>query len=425
MINHSRLVYLKDAALKGIGALAECSGFFELKIFGGQGSMFDLRNAFKHLLISLLPNLGSKQECDPANPRIIVLVNLENLGDFALFTSVIREVKLNFPSSSLIVVAQRENRELANFCPYVEKWIWIRGHKKPKQGMGHGIQTGYSEKLIKTYLALLFFGRRKIDLLLGPDWLLVNNTEQFTSNILFQKANPKADELTLIARSNRQSFKDESHQVTRTLTILKMFGLRIKSDEIENWITKEDRIALKHCEEKAFPKILVSLGAGQARRNWPSDRVVQLIKLLQNSFPGLIVTVIGPKSMKSSEIDRALLELRYVRNLVGKTDLSSVVSLMQDADLLISNDSGLVHIGASLKLPTVVVSAHPLNGDPWHLHSPKRYHPWKTNHRVVQPQILIEDCVNSCENEAPHCIATIAPEEVLEACRSLLTGKTS
>jgi ADP-heptose:LPS heptosyltransferase len=376
-------------------------------------------------MTSLLPNLGSKRESDSTVPRMIALVNWENMGDFALFTSVIREVKLNFPRSSLIVVAQRENRELANFCPYVEKWIWIRGHKKPKQGMGHGIQTGYSEKLIKTYFALLFFGRRKIDLLLGPDWLLVSDTEQFTSNILFQKANRRANELTEIALNNRKSFKDKSHQVTRTLTILQMFGLRIKSDEIENWITKEDSIALEKCERKAYPKILVSLGAGQARRNWPFDRVVQLLKLLQNSFPGLIVTVIGPKSVKSAEIDRALQEFMYVENLVGKTDLSSVVSLMQDADLLISNDSGLVHIGASLKLPIVVVSAHPLNGDPWHLHSPKRYHPWKTKYRVVQPEVLIEGCVNSCQNESPHCIATIAPEEVLEACRSLLTRKRS
>lgn len=387
--------------------------------------MQNMRSLFKKFAIGALPYIGAKYNTESNAPRKIALVNWENLGDFALFTSVIREVKLNFPSSSLIVVAQRENRELANFCPYVEKWIWIKGHKKPKQGMGHGIQTGYSEKLIKTYLALLFFGRRKIDLLLGPDWLLVNDTEQFTSNILFQKANRRSGALTEIALQSRELFKDESHQVTRMLTILQMFGLKIKGDEIENWITKEDSIALKKCKEKAFPKILVSLGAGQARRNWPIDRVVRLIKLLQNSFPGLIITVIGPKSMKSSEIDRVLLELMYVRNLVGKTDLSSVVSLMQDADLLISNDSGLVHVGASLKLPIVVVSAHPLNGDPWHLHSPKRYHPWKTNHRVVQPQVLIEDCVNSCQNEAPHCIATIAPEEVLEACRSLLTRKTS
>jgi hypothetical protein len=43
----------------------------------------------------------------------------------------------------------------------------------------------------------------------------------------------------------------------------------------------------------------------------------------------------------------------------------------------------------------------------------------------VQPEVLIEGCVNSCQNESPHCIATIAPEEVLEACRSLLTRKRS
>lgn len=387
--------------------------------------MQNMRSLFKKVAIRALPYIGAKYKSESNAPRKIALVNWENMGDFALFSSVIREVKLNYPTSSLIVVAQRENRELANFCPYVEKWIWIRGHKKPKQGMGHGIQTGYSEKLIKTYIALLFFGRRRIDLLLGPDWLLVNATEQFTSNLLFQKANPRAAELTEIALRNREFFKDESHQVTRTLTILKMFGLRIKSDEIENWITKEGSNVLVDFEDSVFPRILVSLGAGQARRNWPINLVVQLIKQMHIFFPSLIVTVVGPKSMKSSEIDRALQDLIYVRNLIGKTDLPSVVSLMKDADLLISNDSGLVHIGASLKLPIVVVSAHPLNGDPWHLHSPKRYHPWKTEHRVVQPQALIEDCVNSCQKESPHCIATITPEDVLEACRTLLTGKSN
>ena len=204
-----------------------------------------------------------------------------------------------------------------------------------------------------------------------------------------------------------------------------MFGLRIESDEIENWITNAGSTVLEDFEEKAFPRILISLGAGQARRNWPIELVVQLIKQLYIFFPSLIVTVVGPKSMKSIEIDRALQDLINVRNLVGETDLSSVVLLMKDADLLISNDSGLVHIGASLKLPIVVVSAHPHNGDPWHLHSPKRYHPWKTEHRVVQPQVLIDDCVNSCQKESPHCIATITPEEVLEACRALLTRKSS
>lgn len=382
-----------------------------------------LRKVAKSFVIRLLPNLGSKQRSNSAAPRIVALVNWENMGDFALFTSVIRETRRNFPNAMFIVVAQRENEELAKHCPYVEKWIWIKGHKKPKLGMGHGVETGYLEKFIKTYLALFFFGHRKIDLLLGPDWLLVRTVGQLTNNILFLKGNRRAAELKEIAIKNIALFKDESHQVTRTLSILEMVGLKIKSDEIENWITQENNVEIDTHNQDASPRILVSLGAGQARRNWPLENVVQLIKLLEINFPNLNVTVIGPKSMKSEETDCSFRDLMYVRNLVGKTDLSSVVSQMQNSDLLISNDSGLAHIGATLKLPCVVVSAHPLNGDPWHLHSPKRYHPWKTEYRVVQPQILVGGCLNSCEKDSPHCIATIAPTEVLEACRTLITRK--
>jgi heptosyltransferase-3 len=383
-----------------------------------------LRKTLKILAVRLIPFIGAKQKSESAIPRIVALVNWENLGDFALFTSVIRETKRNFPTAKLIIVAQRENKELASHCPYVEKWIWIRGHKKPKQGMGHGVETSYSEKLIKTYFGLLVFGHRKIDLLLGPDWLLVDSVEQFTSNILFQKGNRRARELTAIARDNAFLFKNESHQVTRTLSILEMFGLSVNSDEIENWITSQDPVAQNDLVENKFPSFLISLGAGQLRRNWPLKSVVQLIELLEMSFPNLVVTVIGPKSMYSSEIDRVFQDSTHVRNLVGKTNLSSVVSLMQNSHLLISNDSGLVHIAASLKLRCVVVSAHPVNGDAWHLHSPKRYHPWKTEYRVVQPQVGIGGCVNSCKEDSPHCIATIEPSVVMEACRGLLTKKS-
>ena len=371
----------------------------------------------------LSPSLMNRNYKDYQTPQLVVLICWENLGDLVLFSAVIREFKLNFPDSRLLVVAQRENKELMLGCPYVSKWIWIKGHNKPKAGMGHGKQTKYWYKLVITYLLLLIHGKKRIDYLLGPDWLLVNNTDQFTKNILFQKSNRDLTKLSSNTNMRANLFNDKSHQVTRMLSILSMFGLKVSSDEIENWIQPKNP-SLRQGFTQKLPKdsnqILISLGAGQFRRNWPIEKISSLVDSFQISHPTHTVILLGPKSMMSKEIDNTFSNLRNVINLVGKTSLQEVVFLMKNSKLLVSNDSGLVHIGASMKLPCVVISSHPLNGDLWHLHAPNRYHPWKTKYLVLQPSKLLGDCTGSCIADRPHCISSIPVTDVHKACLQLL-----
>ncbi len=387
--------------------------------------IFAQNRVLKGIVFRFIPNLGSRHLAQLNFPRNVALINWENMGDFVLFTSVIRETKLNYPSARLIVVAQRENKELAKKCPYVDKWIWVKGHRKAKLGMGHGVQTSYWKKLVTTYWLLLLHGRKRIDLLIGPDWLLVKNSSQFFSNMLFEKGNPTLEHLKSKVQKNEGIFLDKSHQVSRMLSILKMFDLHITSDEIENWIAPvvaNKSLSAEHLQKARPKRILISLGAGQARRNWPIENVKKLISNLEIEFPSFRIDVLGPKSLLTPETNQAFSNNGNLRNLIGKTDLPAVVSLMKSSDLLISNDSGLVHIAASVKLTCVVVSAHPLDGDPWHLHSPNRYHPWKTEFLVIQPQKLLNGCVGSCEADEPHCIKTVTPSQVLKACEDLLAN---
>lgn len=381
----------------------------------------------QRILPRLIPTLSSRRNASKDFPRIVALINWENMGDFVLFTSVIREIRMNFPNSKLIVIAQKENKELAANCPYVDQWIWIKGHRKPKLGMAHGTQTTYWMKFISTYLSLLVHGQKRIDLLLGPDWLLVESTSQFYRNLLFKKGNPRFAHLVATADRNCDKFLDESHQVTRMLSVLKMFDLRVTSDDIENWIapvhSEYPNPRLKNGVVRPL-RILISLGAGQRRRNWPSESFQQLILGLVARYPDCLIDVLGPSSLLTFENEQIFPDSRNVRNLIGKMDLSEIVNLMSYSDLIVSNDSGLAHIAASVKLRCVVISAHPLNGDPWHLHSPKRYHPWKTKFRVIQPLTTLDDCVGSCCSQESHCIKSITPSQVQEACEDLLAGDT-
>lgn len=382
------------------------------------------RTRLKSLFLVILPNLSMNPIRRDHLPRIVVLVNWENLGDFVLFSAAIRETRENFPHSKLLVVAQRENSALTKYCPYVDQWIWIKGHRPPKIGEAYGRDTSYSYKMIRTYLSLLIHGGGKVDYLIGPDWLLVDNSRQFVENILYRKVNSKRNSFDRAALMNRAKFKEQSHQTIRMLSVLEMFGLTVKSQKIETWAIPQDREPVK-LQNKNLPNrsltVLISLGAGQMRRNWPIENILTLIQLFTRDYPNVSLKILGPTSLDTNKLSRIFPNSESLTNLVGKTDLREIVELIQEADLLVSNDSGLVHIAASLKLPCVVVSAHPLNGDPWHLHSPNRYYPWETRYIELQPKALLTPCIGSCQAELPHCITTVLPTEVFQACKSLLT----
>ena len=277
--------------------------------------------------------------------------------------------------------------------------------------------------MLWTYILLLRHGRGQIDLLLGPDWLLVNNPLQFSENLLFKKVNTSRNGLIEAASNRSDKYNDHCHQVERMLSILDMYDLKVTSREIENWTLPIERIS-RSVEERPNRRVrnrfLISLGAGQLRRNWPLENVAKLVGLLVKEFPDVNLTILGPSSFNAEEIDLLFSGVKNISNLVGKTTLKKVSELMLDSDLIISNDSGLVHIAASLKLPCAVISAHPINGDPWNLHSPNRYHPWHTRFVELQPVSMLSPCTSTCRANSPHCIMAVTPNEVFQACRSLL-----
>jgi ADP-heptose:LPS heptosyltransferase len=381
----------------------------------------NVRIFLKRVLFSITPKLGrqTKNSC----PENLVLVHLENLGDFLIFSAVIRETRRNFPFSNLIVVAQKENSAVVKNCHLVDEWIWIKGHKKPKLGESTGQEVTYGKKLISVYLCLFLKYRKKIDLLIGPDWLLVKNVNQFTNNLIFRKANVVGGYLDKFMTVRTELFMDQSHQVLRSLSVLQMLGLTISSDRIENWVFKTselDTIRKSGNINKACLDIVISLGAGHPQRNFPLLKLAQVIDNLNSRVSKLRFTILGPKSLNIEDVNSTLMGARKTRNLVGKTDLKQASELILSSDLVIANDSGFAHLAASFRIPILVTSAHALDAEIWHLHSPKRYHPWTDKYIVLQPPKLLDSCNGSCDSNVPHCIDTITVEDVVESVVSLL-----
>jgi heptosyltransferase-2 len=91
---------------------------------------------------------------------------------------------------------------------------------------------------------------------------------------------------------------------------------------------------------------------GPAKR-WPVPYFAELAQRLEQR--GYVVWLVG--SPKDKEVGDKIVALgnQHCRNLCGETDLAEAIALLSCADLVVSNDSGLMHLAAALDRPLIAL----------------------------------------------------------------------
>ena len=92
---------------------------------------------------------------------------------------------------------------------------------------------------------------------------------------------------------------------------------------------------------------------GSAKR-WPAENFGQAAELLLGEYPGRALILGGPGEREAAALLTAILGDRTV-NLTGAASLGVSMALMSRAALLLTNDSGLMHIGGALDVPLAAV----------------------------------------------------------------------
>ncbi|WP_432455401.1 MULTISPECIES: lipopolysaccharide heptosyltransferase II [unclassified Agarivorans] len=100
-------------------------------------------------------------------------------------------------------------------------------------------------------------------------------------------------------------------------------------------------------------------------------------------------------------------------NLAGKTKLAEAIDLMALASLAISNDSGLMHIAAALKLPLIAVYGSS---------SPQYTPPLTDTAEILHTDIECRPCFKkTCQFGHLKCLSELAPERAILLINNLLT----
>jgi lipopolysaccharide heptosyltransferase II len=164
------------------------------------------------------------------------------------------------------------------------------------------------------------------------------------------------------------------------------------------------------------PIVAIHPGArnGTAKR-WPMRHYAELGDRLSRELGALVVVTGAPNELAlSHEIMRRMTAPAF--DLTGKTSLQELVALMAESDLVITGDSGPMHIACAVQTPTVA-----LHGPT----EPAQSGPTGDLALILRHQLWCSPCYDSsataeCRFGNPVCMKLISPDDVFAAARQQL-----
>jgi len=139
-------------------------------------------------------------------------------------------------------------------------------------------------------------------------------------------------------------------------------------------------------------------------KRWPVAYFAALAQEL--SQRGYAVWIIGsPKDKQVSE-EIAAQSNGCCRNLCGETEISDAIALLSGAALVISNDSGLMHLSAALDRPMLAIFGSS---------SPQFTPPLSDQAQVIQLDLPCSPCFKrECPLEHFNCMMQLTPEKIVQ-----------
>jgi ADP-heptose:LPS heptosyltransferase len=162
--------------------------------------------------------------------------------------------------------------------------------------------------------------------------------------------------------------------------------------------------------------VLVNVGAGSPLRVWGQEKFAGLIKAIHSSF---VVTVVlvgsGSDAAIATEID-ALAGVPLI-NSVGCLSLNELIALSSDSALVITVDTGIMHLAAATNTPLVAIFGAGLVG---------YCKPLSNNYRIVKEELGCSGCADRCFVDGyPPCLEGITVDAVFSAAKQILLSTTS
>jgi len=297
-------------------------------------------------------SLAGPEQGKASEPQRILILNVAGLGDFVMGTPAVRAIRERYPQARIWMLTIPEVKPLAARCPYVDevRSLDLR-HSRSALAWALGRKQQEVRQLIRELRGMRFdivinlyhVGTRAGGLRMAAFLRAIGATRNVGR---YSGGRGVGFDLTSMA---------EGHETDAQLAVARLLGAAPTSQYPELWVTAEDRVAcdsllLRHRISAADRVVCLHAGSARPEACWPAERFAVVGQRLAEAGAQVVLFGVASQRDLCATIAKAI---PGAVSVAGETSLPVLAALLQRAVLLVTNDSGPMHMAAALGVALV------------------------------------------------------------------------
>jgi len=301
----------------------------------------------------------------------ILAVRNDRIGEFLLTIPALRALKETYPAAKLTAVVSPYLGELAECLEFIDEIIiWEnRRHK-----FGEILRFGRELKARRFGLCVIFNPSKEFNII------------SFLAGIPQRVGYDRKFGILLTHKIKDNKYLGEKHEVEYNLELAGLAGAKTGDSRLSLKINEDvlDNFTQAAALRGNFSLVAVHPWTSDPVKQWPIDNFYALAAKLA-SLPDIKVVIVGGEEELKKRAEIFSNKEDGFINAVGKTSLKQLAAILQKCRLLISGDSGPVHLAASVGTPAIAIFRGDLPAK-----GSRRWGPWGRGHAVIEKNNLAE-----------------------------------
>lgn len=261
-------------------------------------------------------------------PLKILIIRLSSIGDIVLTSPVVRCLRKTYPDAQLHYITKAKFKNMVNENPYINKFYFLKKElsetiielKNEKYDYIIDLHHNLRSWLIKKQIGGKAYSYNKLNF---EKWLLVHF---------------KRDKLPRM------------HIVDRYFETVAPLNVQNDGQGLDFFINLVDEIDIAKLPP-VFSEgyIAFVIGGTFFTKRLPNDKVIHLCQKINKP----IILLGGNTEVENAVKIMRKLGIAKIFNGVNKYGISQSASILKNADLVITNDTGMMHIAAAFKKPII------------------------------------------------------------------------
>lgn len=313
------------------------------------------------------------------DPRNILVIDFGQLGDVVLSLPALRAIREHFPHAKITVAIGKPGGEIVKLSGYTNDVLEV-----DRVGLRDGPKLVSIGRIFKFVAGVR---RQKYDFVIDLHSLSETNLLGFLSGAprrLYARRPGRSIDVLANFEPRPQREARSAHAVDRYLDVIRPLGIEnppripvLRTAAAAN--TAVESLLKKEKADAGTLLVGIFPGAGNASRRWPLERFAEIADHLIRNQQVRMVVFAGPEERALLPQMRALFPKNTI--FLDQLTIPQFVSAQARLTLLISNDTGPVHIAAAVGTPVVVIMDCP---------KPHSFTPVGEQHRLIMGQEITQ-----------------------------------